>query len=146
MKIYEIQTRYVAKGVMESVPTFTHPTAVVRYRESAFNQYHDQEQFWVVMLNGANRPIARVMCTLGLANQTQIHPREAFKHAVREGAISVIFLHNHPSGNLKASIDDIATTTRLVEAGKVLDIPVLDHVIVADGWTSIRATNPECFR
>jgi len=146
MKIYELQTKYVAIGVMESAPAFSDPRAVIEYMTGAFDQHIDQEQLWVILLNGSNKPMARVMCTLGLANQTQAHPRECYKHAIREGAVSIILVHNHPSGASKPSAEDVAMTAKMAEAGHILSIPLLDHIIIADeSWTSIRSFRPKCF-
>ena len=86
------------------------------------------------------------MITVGLVNQTQIHAREAFRFAIRENAVGVIFVHNHPSGNLDPSGPDIEVTKQLIKAGKVLDIQVLDHIIIADvKYNSIREVKPELF-
>lgn len=100
----------------------------------------------VILLNSDNIPIARYMITLGLVNQTQIHAREAFRFAIRENAVAVVFAHNHPSGNLKPSPQDIQSTQQLVSAGKLLDIPVLDHIIISDNsFYSIRNTHSYLF-
>lgn len=146
MKIYEIQTRYKAVGTVPEIRSIACAADIASYLKGAFDSNPMQEQFWCIMLNGANKPMARYLCTLGLINQTQIHSREAFKTAIREGAVSVIFSHNHPSGSPRPSNEDVKITERLSEAGKLLDIPVLDHVIIADdGWTSIRSIHPEIF-
>ena len=72
------------------------------------------------------------MVSIGTIQETLIHPREVFRSAVRAGASGILLSHNHPSGDPEPSPEDIRVTKRLVEAGKILDIPVLDHVIVAD--------------
>ena len=69
----------------------------------------------------------------GTLTNSLIHPREAFKEAVRESAASVIFVHNHPSGDPDPSRDDLVVTERLKAAGEIIGIPVLDHVIIGDG-------------
>jgi DNA repair protein RadC len=89
-----------------------------------------QEYFLCITLNGANEVIGNRVVTVGLLNTNQVHPREVFVDAISDRAASVIFVHNHPSGQLKASPDDIATTNQLVDAGKILGISVLDHVII----------------
>src|SRR5688572_4634913 len=68
------------------------------------------------------------MVTIGLANQSQVHPRETYKWAVRHNAESIMVAHNHPSGNLESSESDLAATRRLCEAGKLMGIPLLDHL------------------
>lgn len=89
-----------------------------------------QEEFWVVMLNAANRLVGEARVTAGTLNAALADPRECFHYAVREKAASVIFVHNHPSGNPEPSQEDIAMTRQLVEAGKILGIPVHDHLVV----------------
>ena len=122
------------------------PDDMNQYMKNAFDDHIDQEQFWVILLNTENIPIARYMITLGLVNQTQIHAREAFRFAIRENAVSVIFAHNHPSGNLSPSTQDIQSTQQLVNAGKLLDIQVLDHIIITDNsFYSIRNTHSYLF-
>lgn len=145
LTVYDIKATYIPVREIDEVQIST-AFQLYDYMKDAFNEYPMQEQFWVILLNGNNIPIGRKMITLGIANQTQIHPREAFSFAVREGAISVIFAHNHPSGNSTESDDDIKVTERLIKAGKLLDIPVLDHIIITDfGYNAIRATNPAMF-
>jgi DNA repair protein RadC len=89
-----------------------------------------QEYFLCVSLNGANEVIGNRVVTVGLLNTSQVHPREVFVDAISDRAASVILAHNHPSGVLEPSPDDIATTRQLVDAGKILGIPVLDHIII----------------
>ena len=89
-----------------------------------------QEYFLCVSLNGANEVIGNRLVTVGLLNANQVHPREVFVDAISDRAASIILAHNHPSGVLKPSPDDIATTEQLVDAGKILGISVLDHIII----------------
>jgi DNA repair protein RadC len=90
----------------------------------------EQEEFVVVLLNNKNRVIRDVRASLGTLNTAPVHPRECFKEAIRESAASVIFLHNHPSGDPSPSRQDDAVTKRLREAGEIVGIPVLDHIII----------------
>lgn len=92
-----------------------------------------QEVFLVILLNSANRIIKEVTITRGLLNSSLTHPREVFRHAIIEHAASIILMHNHPSGNLEPSQEDIAITKQIVEASKVVGIPVHDHLIIAGG-------------
>jgi DNA repair protein RadC len=79
-----------------------------------------------------------VRVTSGTLNSSLVHPRECFQEAIKLSAATVIFLHNHPSGNPEPSQEDIAITKQLVESGKVLGIPVHDHIIVAgSAYTSL---------
>lgn len=89
-----------------------------------------QESMHVLCLNARNRLINRHMVSLGLADASLTHPREVFRPAVTDGASAIILVHNHPSGDLDPSADDLRATRQLVEAGKVVGIKVLDHVIV----------------
>ena len=101
-----------------------------------------QEYFLCVSLNGANEVLGNRVVTVGLLNKNQIHPREVFVDAISDRAASVILAHNHPTGVLKPSNDDIAATAQLVESGKILGIPVLDHLIITKkGYFSFRENN-----
>jgi DNA repair protein RadC len=96
-----------------------------------------QEVFIVVLLNSANRITKEVTITRGLLNSSLTHPREVFRQAIIDHAASVILIHNHPSGNLEPSQEDITITRQIVEASKVVGIPVHDHLIIAGaGFTS----------
>lgn len=105
-----------------------------------------QENFVVITLDGNNQVIKVHPVTVGLANQSQIHPRETFHPAVSDRAVSILIAHNHPSGNLEPSESDLAATRRLVEASRTLGIPILDHLIVAEnGFLSMRERCPAPF-
>lgn len=88
------------------------------------------EKFWVLCLNRKNRLLKRVEVTSGTATSSLAHPREVFRAAIREGATSVVCVHNHPSGDPAPSAADLAVTRQLREASKAVDIGLLDHVIV----------------
>ena len=92
-----------------------------------------QEAFTVITLNTKNRVIDRHLVTVGLANASLAHPREVFRPALLDGAAAVIVSHNHPSGDPAPSAEDIRITRQLVEAGKILDVKILDHVIIGRG-------------
>ena len=137
----ELSSRFLLGGVSLSV---TRPEALVP--RLAFMKAMPQETVVCICLNGANRVLDIQAMTVGLANQTQVHPREAFSRAIQLGAISVIFAHNHPSGTLHPSQEDLEMTRKLVAAGAILDIPVLDHLIVSrEGWASLKALHPGIF-
>lgn len=96
-----------------------------------------KEQFIVVCLNSANKVIRYEIISVGNLNSSVVHPREVFKVAVENNAASIILLHNHPSGNTEPSNEDISITKKIAEAGKIMDIPVFDHVIIAgNNYTS----------
>ncbi|MDA8084873.1 MAG: DNA repair protein RadC [Nitrospiraceae bacterium] len=92
-----------------------------------------KEVFCCALLDVKNRLLCDFRVSEGTLTSSLIHPREAFLQAVRESAASVIFVHNHPSGDPEPSRDDIQITGRLEQAGEMLGIKLLDHVIVGDG-------------
>lgn len=89
------------------------------------------EKFYAVYLSTANKIIKEKLITSGVLNASLIHPREVFKTAISVSANSIILVHNHPSGNSEPSKEDIAVTNQLMEAGKIMDIRILDHLIIA---------------
>jgi DNA repair protein RadC len=90
-----------------------------------------KEKFIVVCLNSANRVIKHETISIGNLNSSVVHPREIFKVAIDCSSASIILIHNHPSGNPEPSHEDISITKKIVEVGKVMDIPVFDHIIIA---------------
>jgi DNA repair protein RadC len=92
-----------------------------------------RESFYAVMLDGRNRVMNKVRVSQGSLGASIVHPREAFRSAVREAAAAVIFVHNHPSGDPTPSAEDRRITERLRRAGEVMGIAVLDHVVVGRG-------------
>ena len=97
-----------------------------------------QEAFAVLTLNTKNKLIARHLVTLGLLDTSMVHPREVFRPVILDSAAAVILIHNHPSGDPTPSAEDLRVTRQIVDAGKVLGIRVLDHVIIG------RGDNPHC--
>jgi DNA repair protein RadC len=92
-----------------------------------------RESFYAVLLTGKNRVMAKVRVSQGSLASSIVHPREAFRSAVREAAAAIIFVHNHPSGDPTPSPEDRAITQRLRRAGELMGISVLDHVVVGRG-------------
>ncbi|HSE19389.1 MAG TPA: DNA repair protein RadC [Pyrinomonadaceae bacterium] len=90
-----------------------------------------QEHFVSISLNGANEVIQKRIVTVGLLDRSLVHPRDVFADVITDRAAAVIFVHNHPSGDLQPSDEDLKTQLRLIEAGTILGIRVLDHVIVS---------------
>lgn len=100
-----------------------------------FNKLKDirdnkKEHFVVFFLDARNQEIKREIISVGTINANLVHPREVFEPAVKYLAVQIIVAHNHPSGNLEPSEEDICVTKRLVEAGKILGIELIDHIIV----------------
>ena len=90
------------------------------------------EEFWILLLNRANKVMKKVKISSGGVSGTVADTRVIFKNAIEHLSSSIILVHNHPSGNNKPSQTDITLTKKLVEAGKIMDISVLDHIIVAE--------------
>ena len=91
------------------------------------------EEFHVAILDGQHRIDRDILVTRGILNSALVHPREVFREAIAERAAAIILVHNHPSGDPSPSPDDCVITSQLVEAGRLLGIPVHDHVIVGRG-------------
>ncbi len=90
-----------------------------------------KEIFRVILLDSGNTIIRESIVTEGILNASLVHPREVFKLAVDYGAASIIVMHNHPSGNANPSNNDFKVTDQLVQAGKIMGIPLTDHIIIA---------------
>ncbi len=115
-------------------------------REMADMAVLDREQFRVLLLNTRHLLLGAEVVGVGGLDQVAVHPREVFKPAIRRSAAAVILGHNHPSGDPEPSRADVLLTERLVEAGRLLGVAVLDHVIVARrGFVSLRAAGAATF-
>jgi DNA repair protein RadC len=107
-----------------------------RYQRIALN---DRESFHAVSLNARNRITGEWKISEGSLHQCALSPRDIFSVLMREGSFQVIFIHNHPSGDPVPSQEDIEFTSRLVKAGSILGIKVLDHIIIAgNSYTSLK--------
>ena len=132
------QLQYVvelAKRLYQSTAEFP---SFIRSPKDVFDRMPDmqhlmQEEFRVIFLNTKNGIIAERTISKGTLNATVISPREVFHRAVKLMAASIILVHNHPSGDPAPSQEDMELTKKMVEAGKVMDIAVVDHVIVGKG-------------
>jgi DNA repair protein RadC len=93
----------------------------------------DRETFVVVPLDGKNKPLGFHVVSVGTLTASLVHPREVFKIALLENAAAIVLAHNHPSGDPTPSTEDITITSRLVQAGELLGVRILDHVIVGEG-------------
>ena len=97
----------------------------------------DHEQFWILMLNNSNQVLRKQMISKGGVAGTVADPKIIFNLAVQHHATSIILAHNHPSGSLKPSAEDMLITKKLIDAGRMLDVRVLDHLIITtDSYTS----------
>ena len=103
--------------------------------------WQTQEKFAVLLLDVNNRLLGIQIITIGTATETLAHPREIFREVIRQGATKVIISHNHPSGNIEASPEDINLTRQLLAGAQFLAIPLLDHIIMGNGeHSSLRQT------
>jgi DNA repair protein RadC len=109
---------------------------LIRTPEQTSKQCQDiadlsQEAFQIITLNSKNMMIDRHLITLGILNASLVHPREVFRPCIQDSAAALILIHNHPSGDITPSAEDIRITKKMIEAGNIIDIKPLDHVIVA---------------
>jgi DNA repair protein RadC len=117
---------------LENLTRFTTPSQVFEHLDYEFRDRR-KEYFMALLLDGKNRIIKRVQISEGSLNQSIVHPREVFNMAVRDSAAAIILLHNHPTGDPTPSPEDLEVTRRLCEAGELMGIKVLDHIIIGDG-------------
>jgi len=116
----------------------SNPRAVFEYLSPSMSHL-DHEQFQVVLLNAKNNVIDVESVSEGTLTASLVHPREVFKPAIRQSAHALILAHNHPSGDPTPSREDREVTQRLIQAGRLIGIEVLDHLIIGDGrYTSFR--------
>lgn len=122
---FELAKRYITESEQ---PIIDSPEKAVEQLADIRNK--KQEHFVCLTLDGANRLIAKRVITIGTLTASLVHPREVFADAITDRAASIIVAHNHPSGSLQASAADIQITTQLKEAGKLLNINIIDHIII----------------
>jgi len=126
--VFEISRRLSTQAPIYKSKELTDPEKVYRLIKSKLKDYH-KEHFYIIALNSRNHSIAEV--SVGSLNASVVHPREVFAEAIKNKAASVVFVHNHPSGDPEPSEDDLLLTKKLVESGKILGIEVADHIIIA---------------
>ncbi|MBI5325653.1 MAG: DNA repair protein RadC [Ignavibacteriae bacterium] len=126
---FEIAKRIKAEPY-SSRKIFRTPEDVAQYY---IPRFHGErvETFLTLLLNSSNQIFREEEVAKGTLNSSIVHPREVFRFAITESAAGIILIHNHPSGNSEPSKEDILITKQLVEAGKIIDIKVLDHIIIA---------------
>jgi len=127
--------RVEAPNVRPTVNSPADAAALVAYEMSAL----EQEHLRVILLDTRNGVLDIVEIYKGSVNSSQVHVGELFKPAIRRNAAALIVVHNHPSGDPTPSPDDVAVTRAIVQAGKLLDVDVLDHMIIGQGrWISMK--------
>ena len=137
--VFEIGRRFSNQTPSYKSKELTDPKKVHQLIKNKLKDHH-REHFYIIILNSRNWSVAEV--SIGSLNASIVHPREVFSEAIKNKAASVIFVHNHPSGDPEPSEDDLEITKRLVDGGKILGIEVVDHVIVAkDKFLSFKEKN-----
>ncbi len=118
-------------------------TTASRAYEHLYEYHHlDKEHFIAITLDGTSRVISTHTISIGTLNQSLVHPREVFYPAIQDRAAAIIIAHNHPSGQLFPSRADKQVTTRLQDAGKLIGIDIVDHIILApDGYYSFQESD-----
>ena len=112
-------------------PRLTSPSQLASYLLPQYGAA-PVEQFGIVMLDSQHRVIRIRLVSIGSLDSTIVHPREVFREATSASAAAIVLFHNHPSGDPTPSVDDLRMTRRLIDAGDVMGIPVVDHLILAD--------------
>ncbi len=120
-----------------SQPQMTNPENVARYIREKLRQ-HEQEEFHALLLDTRMRLIRDELITVGLLDRSLVHAREVFRGAIKESCQSLIISHNHPSGDITPSKEDIRSTRMLQRAGQIIGITILDHVIVGSSLNDKR--------
>ena len=136
---FELATR-ITQESRPPVPRIREPADVSRLMGPRLRDL-PVEEFHLLALDSQSQVLRDVLITRGLLNSSLVHPREVFRAAIAEAAAGIIVVHNHPSGDPTPSAEDRAVTRQLAEAGRLLDLPVYDHVIVAgDRFVSFAST------
>ena len=136
--VLELSKRISASLINNNRVTIKSPSEVSMLMMEEM-RYLKKEVFKVILLNTKNHIIKYLNVSVGSLNASIVHPREVFSEAVKAGCSGMLLVHNHPSGDPEPSREDIETTRRLVNAGSILGIKVLDHVIIGDGrYVSLR--------
>ena len=126
----ELGRRSLTHGTDDRVPLAT-PRQLAELLLPSFGS-HPVEQFGIVMLDTRHRVILTKIVSVGSLDATIVHPREVFREAASASAAAIVLFHNHPSGDPTPSPDDVLLTTRMITAGEIMGIAVLDHVILAE--------------
>ena len=140
--IRKIEAKYSREVIREDAPAwvnmrFTSPAQI--YEIFYDLRQAPKEHFIALHLDGKNRIACYDPVSVGSLNQCIVHPREVFANALRSSAAAIVLLHNHPTGDPTPSREDLDITRRLQEAGEILGIRVLDHIIIGDSFLSFSA-------
>ena len=136
--IGELSRRIWKKAALEDVVSFTNPVDIMNYYVEDL-RHKEQEQIRIMLLNTKGALIRDVLISQGTVNSSVVSPREIFLEALKYHAVNLILVHNHPSGDPAPSQEDIQLTRRVKEAGELIGIRLLDHIIIGDNsYISLR--------
>ncbi|MDO8514505.1 MAG: DNA repair protein RadC [bacterium] len=146
LKLFQaVSERHAKEQIFEKV-ILDSPKAIYNYLQKSIGR-EKKENFVLLSLDTRNNLIKISNISVGTLNASLVHPREVFEPAIRNSATQVVLAHNHPAGNPEPSEEDEVVTRQLVDAGKILGIPVIDHVIVAsNSYFSFASKCPDIFR
>ena len=141
IKLKQIKAVYETLAIKEEHHQYLKPFVRFTSPEQVFNTFNflrheTKEYFFTIHLDGKNRICCVDEVAIGSLNQSIVHPREVFKTALLSSAAAIILLHNHPSGDPTPSREDMEITRRLREAGELIGVRVLDHIIIGDSFVS----------
>jgi len=131
LKFFQAFSTHYAKEKLPKKITFDSPQVVANFLQEKIGR-EKKEHFYILALDSRNNLIKMNNVSTGTLDANLVHPREVFKEAIQASAAQVIIAHNHPSGDPEPSEGDLVITNRLVEAGKILEIAVVDHIIVTN--------------
>ena len=135
---FQLYRNLQKESAEKQVLTFKDPAAVAEIYKPVLGHLK-KESFYVILLDNAMKRIADFEISRGLLNASLVHPREVFNPSIKHSSKGIILIHNHPSGVLEPSVEDISITKKLVESGKILEIPVFDHLIITgNGYYSFK--------
>lgn len=142
-KLTENKRVVLEKEVSTNCPTLSYaiksPDDAVTIGKEFMRIHEEPEEYmYMICMNTKNKVIGVFEISHGTVNSSLVSPREVFQKALLANAVSIILMHNHPSGDPTPSRQDIEVTSRLVEAGKVLGVDVLDHIIIGDRYSSLK--------
>jgi len=141
--VFEIGRRISTQTPSYKSKELTNPEKVFKFMRSKIKDY-SKEHFYVIALNSRNWSVSEI--SIGTLDSSLVHPREVFSEAIKNKAVSVIFVHNHPSGDPEPSEEDLAITKKLIDSGNVLGIKVIDHIIITrSNFLSVQNQNPDLF-
>lgn len=136
IKLFQAVSEQYAKENLPAKISLTTPQKVATYFQERLGR-EKKEHFVILLLDSRNNLICTNDISIGTLDASIVDPREVFKPAIRYNATKIILVHNHPSGNTQPSAEDIKITHELVAAGKLLNIEIVDHLIIGNGYRSI---------